>query len=40
MAEFIEETRSIDEVKEEKHNKMMQAVAWRADIIELIPRDS
>lgn len=30
MAEFIEETRNIEEVKEEKHNKTMQAIAWRA----------
>lgn len=30
MAEFIEETRSIDEVKEEKHKKMMRTIAWRA----------
>ena len=30
MAEFIEETRSIDEVKEEKHNKLMKTIAWRA----------
>lgn len=30
MAEFIEETRNIEEVKEEKHQKMMRTVAWRA----------
>ena len=30
MAEFIEETRSIDEVKEEKHKKLMRTIAWRA----------
>ena len=30
MAEFIEETRSIDEVKEEKHKKLMNTIAWRA----------
>ena len=30
MAEFVEETRSIDEVKEEKHKKLMRTIAWRA----------
>ena len=30
MAEFINETRSIDEIKEEKHKKMMRTIAWRA----------
>lgn len=30
MNEFIEETRNIEEVKEEKHTKMMRTIAWRA----------
>lgn len=30
MSEFIEETRNIEEVKEEKHTKMMRTIAWRA----------
>ena len=30
MVEFINETRSIDEIKEEKHKKMMRTIAWRA----------
>ena len=30
MSDFIEETRNIEEVKEEKHTKMMRTIAWRA----------
>lgn len=30
MSDFIEETRNIEEIKEEKHKRIMQTVAWRA----------
>ena len=30
MSEFVEEKRNIEEVKEEKHKKIMNTVAWRA----------
>ena len=30
MSEFVEEKRNIEEVREEKHKRIMKAVAWRA----------